>query len=133
MNTLHVLFAQRDQQAFQRHLEKARTVAAAGSNSGPGQGGGRSWTKSSPVQLRSHSCDFDVNAGDWLGRTVLHMACSSGEPSASEYVRLLLAHPGINVNIQDLESQWTPLHRALYNGNIITAWVSNHFRRSMMS
>jgi len=120
MNTLHALFAQRDQQAFQRQLERART-AASGSNSGPGQGGGRSWTKSSPVQPRSHSHDFDVNARDWLGRTVLHFACSSGEASAPEYVRLLLAYPGINVNVQDLENQWTPLHRALYNGNIITA------------
>ena len=113
MKTLHALFAQRDQQAFQRQLERARTTSS--SNSGSGQGGGRSWTKS------SHFYDFDVNARDWLGRTVLHLACSSGEVSAPEYVRLLLAHPGINVNVQDLESQWTPLHRALYNGNIVTA------------
>lgn len=119
MNTLHVLFAQRDQQAFQRQLERARS--ASGSNSGSAQSGGKSWTRSSPVQLKSHSYDFDVNARDWLGRTVLHLACSSGEASAPEYVRLLLAYPGINVNVQDLENQWTPLHRALYNGNIITA------------
>lgn len=120
MNTLHALFVQRDQQAFQRQLEKARNVAY-GSSPGPGQGGGRSWTKSSPVQPKSHSYDFDVNARDWLGRTVLHLACSSCEASAPEYVRLLLAYPGINVNTQDVESQWTPLHRALYNGNIISA------------
>ena len=120
MNTLHGLFAQRDQQAFQRQLERARN-AASGSNSGSGKGGGRSWTKSSPVQPKSYPSDFDVNARDWLGRSVLHLACSSGEASAPEYVRLLLAHPGINVNAQDLESQWTPLHSALYHGNIITA------------
>ena len=120
MKSLHALFAQRDQQAFQRQLERAR-AAASGSRSGSGQGGGRSWTKSSPVQPKSHFCDFDVNARDWLGRTVLHLACSSGEPSAPEYVRLLLAFPGINVNIQDLENQWTPLHKALYHGNVITA------------
>ncbi|KAF9784961.1 hypothetical protein BJ322DRAFT_1060536 [Thelephora terrestris] len=116
MNTLHALFAQRDQQAFQRQLERARNVT-----SGSGQGGGRSWAKSSPIQPRFNSYDFDVNARDWLGRTVLHLACSSYEASAPEYVRLLLAHPGINVNLQDLESLWTPLHRALYNGNIIIA------------
>jgi len=132
MNALHALFAQRDQQAFQRQLERART-AASGSNPGFGQGGGKSWAKSSPVQLKSHPYDFDVNARDWLGRTVLHLACSSGEASAPEYARLLLAYPGINVNVQDLENRWTPLHRALYNGNIITALVSNHFQGSMMS
>ena len=120
MNTLHGLFVQRDQQAFQRQLERART-ATLGSSSGSGQGGGKSWAKSSPAQLKSHSYDLDVNARDWLGRTVLHLACSSGEASAPEYVRLLLACPGINVNLQDLENQWTPLHKALYNGNIITA------------
>ena len=119
MNTLHALFSQRNQQAFQRQLERARNVASS-SNSGSGLGGGRSWTKSSPAQPKSHSYDFDVNAVDWLGRTVLHLACSSCEASAPEYVRLLLAYPGINVNAQDLESQWTPLHRAFYNGNIIT-------------
>ena len=118
MNTLHDLFARRDQQAFQRQIERARTAA---SGSSFGQGEGRSGTKSSPVQLRPHSYDFDVNARDWLGRTVLHLACSSDEVSAPEYVRLLLGHPGINVNVQDLESRWTPLHRALYNGNIIIA------------
>ena len=120
MNTLHALLTQRDQQAFQHQLERAR-AAASGARSGPGHGGGRSWSKSSPAQQRSHSYDFDVNAMDWLGRTVLHLACSSSEASAPEYVRLLLAHHGINVNVQDLENQWTPLHRALYNGNIIAA------------
>lgn len=121
MNTLHALFAQRDQQAFQRQLERARNVTSGPFDSGCGQGGGRSWTKSSPIQPKSHSYDFDVNARDWLGRTVLHLACSSYEASAPEYVRLLLAYPGINVNLQDLENLWTPLHRALYNGNIIIA------------
>jgi inhibitor of Bruton tyrosine kinase len=120
MNTLHALFAQRDQQAFQRQLERARNVAS-GSGQVDQSRGGRSWTKSSPVQPRSHHYDFDVNARDWLGRTVLHLACSSCDASAPEYVRLLLTFPGINLNAKDFESQWTPLHRALYNGNLITA------------
>lgn len=34
---------------------------------------------------------------------------------------MLLAHPAINVNILDKESHWTPLHRALYAGNIPAA------------
>lgn len=63
------------------------------------------------------SCD--VNARDWLGRTVLHLACV--EPSSLEYVRLLLAHPATNANLQDAESHWTALHRALFHGNIEAA------------
>jgi len=65
----------------------------------------------------------DVNARDWLGRTVLHMACASADKAATEYVRLLLAHPAVNLNLQDTESHWTALHRALYNGNIHAAYV----------
>ena len=68
----------------------------------------------------------DVNTRDWLGRTVLHLACAASARPATEYVRLLLAHPGIDVNLQDMESRWTPLHRALYNGNIATAYVAYH-------
>jgi ankyrin repeat protein len=65
----------------------------------------------------------DVNARDWLGRTVLHLACAASARPATEYVRLLLAHPGIDVNLQDVESHWTALHRALYDGNITAAFV----------
>jgi ankyrin repeat protein len=68
----------------------------------------------------------DVNARDWLGRTVLHLACAVSARPATEYVRLLLAHPGIDVNLQDVESHWTALHRALYDGNIVAAYVVYH-------
>ena len=68
----------------------------------------------------------DVNARDWLGRTVLHLACAVSARPATEYVRLLLAHPGIDVNLQDVESHWTALHRALYDGNIAAAFVVYH-------
>jgi ankyrin repeat protein len=69
----------------------------------------------------------DVNARDWLGRTVLHLACAASARASIEYVRILLAHPAIDVNLQDVESHWTALHRALYNGNISAAYVA--FRR----
>ena len=65
----------------------------------------------------------DINARDWLGRTVLHLACAASDPAATEYVRMLLSHPGICVNLQDMESHWTALHRALYNGNLAAAYV----------
>jgi ankyrin repeat protein len=68
----------------------------------------------------------DVNARDWLGSTVLHLACAASARPATEYVRLLLAHPGIDVNLQDVESHWTALHRALYYGNIAAAYVVYH-------
>jgi ankyrin repeat protein len=67
----------------------------------------------------------DVNARDWLGRTVLHLACASSTRDATEYVRMLLVHPAIDVNLQDEESHWTALHRALYNGNIAAAYVAH--------
>jgi ankyrin repeat protein len=66
----------------------------------------------------------DVNARDWLGRTVLHLACAASARASTEYVRMLLAHPRIDLNLQDAESHWTALHRALYNGNITAAYVA---------
>lgn len=51
----------------------------------------------------------------------MHLACSASDSAATEYVRLILGHPGVNVNIQDAESHWTALHRALYNGNLTCA------------
>jgi ankyrin repeat protein len=74
-------------------------------------------------QLAAAPLQTDVNARDWLGCTVLHLACAASARAATEYVRMLLAHPGIDVNLQDVESHWTALHRALYNGNIATACV----------
>jgi hypothetical protein len=71
----------------------------------------------------------DVNARDALGRTVLDAACSALDPAALEFVRLLLAHPAVKPNAQDVESHWTPLHRALYSGNIAAAYVVHTTRR----
>jgi len=65
----------------------------------------------------------NVNARDSLGRTVLHLAATSKSKSAPEYIRILLTHPHINVNLQDYESRWTALHRALYHGNITSATI----------
>ncbi|RDX54165.1 hypothetical protein OH76DRAFT_1398482 [Lentinus brumalis] len=114
MTALHAYFHQRNQQAFQRLLDPTRSH----SGGGPSTSGGKSWSRPSPL---SSAGAVDVNARDYWGRTVLHLAASSQDASAPEFVRLLLAHPTINVNIADTESHWTPLHRALYNGNIATA------------
>lgn len=69
---------------------------------------------------------IDVNARDALGRTVLHLIAYSLEPSALEFLRLLLdSNPknGLQVNAQDVESGWTALHRALYVGNLAAARI----------
>ena len=120
MSLLHVHFALRNQQAFQRALDVGgRGQPTAGAPAPPGTSAGKSsWSRPSTLGAVMAG---DVNARDWLGRTALHLACASAEPSAIEYVRLLLAHPAINVNLQDVESHWTALHRALYHGNIAAA------------
>lgn len=113
MSLLHVYFVNRKQQAFRRLLDQGSSQGSKGHTS---SSGGKSWSRLSPLS----STQLDVNARDWLGRTVLHLAASATDASASEYVRMLLAHPSININIQDRESHWTALHRALYHGNLAT-------------
>jgi inhibitor of Bruton tyrosine kinase len=60
----------------------------------------------------------DVNAKDVFGRTILHLAASSANSTALGFVETLLRTPLIDPYVQDLESGWTPLHRALYHGHI---------------
>ncbi|ETW78515.1 hypothetical protein HETIRDRAFT_324419 [Heterobasidion irregulare TC 32-1] len=118
MTLLHIHFALRNQHAFQRLLEGGSARGQPPTAAGISGSGGRSWTRPSALSM---AMSLDVNARDWLGRTTLHLACSASDPASVEYVRLLLAHPAINVNVQDTESQWTALHRALYHGNISAA------------
>lgn len=126
---LHVAYTLKNQKAFRQLLDRAPGSSTSIANpSGGGAGGGtsssgsRSWTNGSILSSGSGiPLIVDVNAKDSSGRTVLHLICSSLEPAAVDYLRMLLNHPGINVNVQDLESRWTPLHRALYVGNIIAA------------
>lgn len=113
MSNLHAYFALKNEQAFSKLLEATKSRKQPS-------------TPSSSLGKRTAllTQDLDVNAKDWLGRTVLHLACSTVEPYALTYIRMLLAHPTINVNVQDAESKWTPLHRALYSGNL-SAWYVN--------
>jgi ankyrin repeat protein len=114
MNNLHAYFALKNEQAFAKALDASRAYVQPPT---PSSSAG----KRSMMTMSAASAGADVNSRDWLGRTVLHLACSLPEPYALSYVRLLLAHPAINVNVQDVESRWTALHRALYAGNI-SAW-----------
>lgn len=121
MTLLHVYFHLRRQQAFQRLLDGSLNRGQSSSAQASSSSGGKSWKRHGPLASVSQQPDFNVNARDSQGRTVLHLAASSSEPSATEYIRLLLTHPDIDVNLKDKESHWTALHRALYHGNIESA------------
>jgi ankyrin repeat protein len=53
--------------------------------------------------------------------SVLHLAASSLTTQAYTFLTILLRNPHINVNLQDVESGYTALHRALFAGNIKAA------------
>lgn len=62
-----------------------------------------------------------VNARDQYGRTILHLVSSSTKPSAIDFANALLEIPFVDIYVQDMESGWTALHRALYSGNAAIA------------
>jgi len=127
MTLLHDYLNTRNLQGFQRLLDG--TSERGSSTSGPSStgnhgssyngGGGKSWNRTGGVNTYSAAPTCDVNVRDWLGRTALHLACKSLE--SIEYVRALLKHPHIDINLADVESLWTPLHRALYAANFPVA------------
>ncbi|KAF6227909.1 hypothetical protein HO133_007637 [Letharia lupina] len=63
----------------------------------------------------------DVNWRDSHGVTLLHHIASSTNENASEFAIALLQLPLLDLYVQDEESGWTALHRALYFGNITIA------------
>ncbi|KAG0701289.1 hypothetical protein DFH29DRAFT_927750 [Suillus ampliporus] len=114
MTLLHIYFALRKQQSFHRLLNGGHGQPSASVSTSSG----KSWKHAGAL---NSGIGLEINALDALGRSVLHLACASTEPSSLEYIRMLLAHPAINVNVLDKESHWTPLHRALYAGNVSAA------------
>jgi hypothetical protein len=127
MTLLHDYLNTRNLQGFQRLLdgtsERGSSTSGPSSTGNPGSsyngGGGKSWNRTGGVNTHSAAPTCDVNVRDWLGRTALHLACTSLE--SIEYVRALLKNPHIDVNLADVESLWTPLHRALYAANFPVA------------
>lgn len=63
----------------------------------------------------------DVNWSDSNGVTLLHSIASSSHEAASRFAAALLQVPSLDLFIQDTESGWTALHRALYFGNVTIA------------
>ena len=79
------------------------------------------WESASNMLPSYYAPSAVTNRRDMFGRTALHLAVSSIKPGALVYVKALLDCPSISVNLQDYESGWTALHRALYAGNIAAA------------
>ena len=71
--------------------------------------------------MATHAASSVVNRRDIEGRTTLHLVVSSANSNVPAYIELLLESPYININLQDYESGWTALHRALYVGNLSAA------------
>lgn len=92
-----------------RSATKSSKVSGWGAGSGIGKHGTGNLGKA------------EVNARDHIGLTVLLRAASSTAENAIEFVRALLDHPAIDIYVQDWESGWNCLHRALYAGNISVA------------
>lgn len=63
----------------------------------------------------------EVNSRDHAGLTILLRAASSTSENAIAFVQALLEHPAIDLHVQDPESGWNALHRALYAGNVSIA------------
>lgn len=63
----------------------------------------------------------EINSRDRQGRTVLHLAASSTSEHATSFALALIEHPAVDLYVQDYESGWTALHRALYVGNVTVA------------
>ncbi|RDA90396.1 hypothetical protein CP533_5650 [Ophiocordyceps camponoti-saundersi (nom. inval.)] len=63
----------------------------------------------------------EVNSRDYVGLTLLLRAASSTDTRAIQFVQTLAEHPSIDLYVQDPESGWNALHRALYSGNISIA------------
>jgi ankyrin repeat protein len=63
----------------------------------------------------------EVNSRDHMGLTILLRAAASTSANARDFVHALIGHPGIDLYVQDPESGWNALHRALYAGNVSIA------------
>ena len=91
------------------HIKSRKSSGNVHTQVTSGRGGGRVLTRG------------DINSKDTFGRTLLHHAASNTGEEGIELVKALLELPYVDLYAQDIESGWTPLHRALYFGNIASA------------
>ena len=141
MPNLHAHYYLGNVKQFRQELD---TSTSSSSKHGHGHGqahigsAGRSWGASVEMRGGVGGGKTDPNERDSCGRTyvllyfwmesvveliesVLHLAASSMAPIAYSFFSTLLRNPNISVNLQDYESGYTALHRALYVGNIKAA------------
>ncbi|RAL67155.1 hypothetical protein DID88_007933 [Monilinia fructigena] len=90
-------------------FSKNRKISGSAGNIGGNKGNGNALSR------------MELNGKDHAGLTVLHRAASSTSTNAILFATALIEHPSIDLYIQDTESGWTALHRALYFGNITIA------------
>ncbi|KAI0425978.1 hypothetical protein F5Y09DRAFT_79317 [Xylaria sp. FL1042] len=141
MTSLWRCFWENDVDNFCRLLAPASYPQTPAKSSGPGPGvwspgtlgtSPRSVPKSRRVSgfgagflgAKSSATSFgktEINSRDYCGLTLLLRAASSTSPDAVTFVQALLDHPAIDLYVQDPESGWNALHRALYSGNISVA------------
>ena len=62
-------------------------------------------------------CANPLHIQDSLGRNALHVAASKGH---LQLVRWLVARRKVKVDVSDLESSWTALHRSAFYGQLGT-------------
>ncbi|KAI8920171.1 hypothetical protein DFJ77DRAFT_527493 [Powellomyces hirtus] len=109
----------RDISKLRSLLLHAETNYAGGGTPGhhaPGAGSG-SLGKQNGFKLMKQPV-VDVNSRDHEGNTALHIAVSLGH---QELVEALVQCSKVNVNAQDTESGYTPLHKAAFDGNLSLA------------
>lgn len=104
---------------------KSPHVGSAGHASSPGAGAfgtsPRILSKARKAPGHSNFGRAEVNSRDHAGLTLLLRAASSPSDKAIAFVHALLDHPAIDLHVQDPESGWNALHRALYAGNMSIA------------
>ncbi|SNX84335.1 uncharacterized protein MEPE_03044 [Melanopsichium pennsylvanicum] len=104
-------------------LDKSSAILVNGNGSYSTGSGAFSKSPHSHKEQSGPCPPAEVNRRDHLGRSVLHHIASSTQPWSVSYLNAILAHPSVNINLQDGESGYTPLHRALYAANLQTAII----------
>ncbi|KAJ3151079.1 hypothetical protein HDU89_002291 [Geranomyces variabilis] len=127
MPTLVTAVRQRDISAVSSLLAVAENSAGSSSSAvhhTPGAGsGGSSLTKT--ISVKQLKAAHDLNRADSEGNTALHIAVALGN---RELIRTLLQCSKIAVNVADAESGYTPLHKALYAGELSLALMMLRMR-----
>lgn len=104
MNPLFYYLLQKDLNNFKQSLDNAASAK-------PSSSLGKSW-QSATATATEQRCD--VNGRDDKGRTCLHLIAAMDSDKQLDFARVALSQLNINVNLQDAESGWTALHRAMY-------------------